>query len=500
MSIPGTGLPVSRIVQASWSVSASPGVVPNINACLILGPSAVIDVVSRLREYQTLAEVAQDFSPITPEYQTAVLWFSQQPQPQNLFIGRWAQTASSGQLFGTTLSASQQLISNWTAITNGGVDLTIDGAPHNLVGLDFSGVTNLNGVATIVQAALSGAATVVWNANFEYFVVTSASSGTSSTVAFATAGTGTDISAMLGLTAAQAPPAGSAYAAPGIAAESAVSAVTLFDSEFSSIWYGLIMPTAVDADHEAVAAYVEAANPYHYYGVTTDEAGVLSPSSTSDIAYVLQSFGYNRTAVQYSSTSPYAVASYLGRILPTNWNGSNTAITLMHKQEPGVVAETLNTTQANSAEAKDCNVYAKYANGTQLIEYGTSCSGQFTDTVIGADALTVTAQSNYFNTMYESTTKIPQTDAGMNLLKNSIAAACIQFVINGYAAPGTWNDEGFGDLAYGDLLGNGYYIYAPPMALQSEALRALRIAPLSQVAVKLAGAIHTGAIEITINP
>lgn len=496
MAIVGTGLPVSRLVAVSWSLSALPASVPNLNTCLVLGPSPVIDVVERMREYLNIGEVATDFGSTTPEYQAAVLWFSQNPQPQNLFIGRWAQTATSGTLIGGALSAANQIITNWTAITNGGVDFTIDGVAHNLTALDFHLVTNLNGVASVITAALSGAGTVVWNASFEYFQLTSATTGTSSTVAFATAGAGTDISAMLHMTAGSS----GAYVAQGIAAETALSAVTLFDTEFSTIWYGLDMPTAVDADHEAVAAFVEAANPPHYYGVTTQESGVLSPTDTSDIAYILQQFGYNKTAVQYSSTSAYAVASYLARILTTEWTGSGTAITMMYKQEPGVVPETLNNTQANAAQAKNCNVFANYANGTQLIEYGTCASGQFTDTIVGADALAVTVQSNVFNVLYTVPTKVPQTDAGMSLLLNAEAAGCAQFVTNGYLAPGIWNSAGFGSLKTGDLIPDGYYIFAPPMALQAESARANRQAPVSQIAAKLAGAIHTAEVLITINP
>lgn len=500
MAIVGTGLPVNRLIEASWSISAQPGVTPNINACLIIGPSPVINPTERIRQYLNIAEVAVDFGVTTPEYQSAVLWFSQSPQPQSLYIGRWVQTASHGQLIGGTLSPAQQLIASWAAIANGGVVFTIDGVVRNLSGMNFSSVTNLNAVASIITSAIGGSGTMVWNANYGRFELTSASTGITSSVSFATPGTGTDISSMLVMTAAQASAGAGDYAVQGMAPETAVSAVVTFDNRFSQLWYGLIMPTAVDLDHQAVAAYIEAANPPHYYGVTTQEAGVLSPVDQADIAYVLMTFGYNKTAVQYSSNSVYAVASYMARALTVDWTGSNTAIILMYKQEPGVIPEVLNNTQANAAQAKNCNVYVDYANGTQLIEYGTSASGQFTDTVVGADALSVQAQANYFNTLYTTQTKIPQTDAGMTVLMNAVGTAGEQFNRNGYLAPGPWNDQPIGTLSTGQLVQNGYYLYALPIALQPEAQREQRIAPVIQMACKLAGGIQTGSVLISINP
>ena len=46
------------------------------------------------------------------------------------------------------------------------------------------------------------------------------------------------------------------------------------------------------------------------------------------------------------------MASLLGRMLTVNFNANNTTITLMYKQEPGIVAETLSSSQADTLAAK----------------------------------------------------------------------------------------------------------------------------------------------------
>lgn len=495
--MPTPSLPISRLINVAVNLSPAAVQAPNTSTLLILGSSTVIDVVTRMRSYTTITQVATDFGTSAPEYLAAVLWFEQAPQPTTLLIGRWAQVASSGQLFGATLTPAHTLISFWTGITNGGVDFVVDGVAKNLTGLNFSAVTNLNGVASTIGAALTGA-TIVYNSVFNRFEVTSNTTGTSSTVAFATAGAGTDISGSLGLTTASS----GAYVANGILAESALAAVTLFDNQFGQQWFGLtIASTAVvDNDHVAVAGFIEAATNYHYYGVSTQEAGVLSSTSTTDIASVLQVLKYNRTAIQYNGSSPYSVASLLGRILTVDYTGNNTVIDLFYKQEPGIIPDTLNTTQINVLESKNANAFVTYNNNTAIIEPGNSVSGLPIDEVIGAMVFAIDLQNAIFNLLFTSSTKIPQTDQGIHQIVTTVESICSQFVNNGFLAPGIWNFQGFGALTQGQFMSKGFYVFAPPVATQSLAARQARQSPLIQVAVKLAGAVRNVNLLVTVNP
>lgn len=494
MALPIT-LPISRLIDVNVTLTQSAAQGQNLNALLILGTSTVIDVVTRIRSYTSLAQVATDFGTSAPEYLAAVLWFEQSPQPTQLYIGRWAKTASSGQLIGGPLTAAQQLISNWTAITSGAFHITVDGGgAQSVTGLNFSAVTNMNGVASIIQAGVTGC-TVVWNPTYTRFQITSVSTGTSSSISFLTAGS-VDISAMM---ECQSTSSG-AYQANGIAAESAVSAVTLFDTNYGQQWFAITVIGTADSDTEAIAPYIEGATNFHYFGVTTQESTVLTPGDTSDIAYALQQLDYNRTGVQYSSTNPYAVVSLLGRILTTNYAGNSTVISLMYQQEPGITPENLNSTQIAALESKNCNVFVAYNNNTAIIEQGVSSSGQFIDTVIGALALSVEVQTAIYNLLYTSTTKIPQTDAGMHQIVTAISQVLTQFVTNGWLAPGEWNGASVGSISTGQTLDNGFYVYVPPVATQSQANRTARISVPIQVIAKLAGAVQTVNVSITVNP
>lgn len=309
-------------------------------------------------------------------------------------------------------------------------------------------------------------------------------------------GGGQDASSVLGLAQST---TGGGYRGAGAAAESALAAATYLELNFGQQFYAAVVPEASVAEHLVLAGFFEATNNKHVYGVTsTDTAETLSTNTTS-LGYQLSSLGYKKTAVQYSSSNAYAVVSLLARILTTDYNGNNTVITLMYKDEPGIVPEALNSNQMSALAANNLNVFVAYNNGTAIIEKGQVASGDFIDTIIGADALAIAVQNAVFNLVYTSTTRIPQTDAGANQIVTAIEAECGRYVRNGLCAPGVWDQAGFGELAQGDFMPKGFYVYAPPISSQAAADRAARRSVPIQVAVKLAGAVHTVSVVITVS-
>lgn len=489
-------LPVSRLINVTVNLAPAAAQAQDLSTLLVLGNSDVIDTVERLRTYTSIDAVAADFGTVAPEYLAALLWFEQAPQPFQLDIGRWAKTATKGRLMCGTLSAANQLIATWNAITTGSLRVSVDGAgPVDLAGLNFSAAANLNAVATIIDTALAGA-TVVYNAVYQRFEFYSATTGAASAISFLSAtGAGSDISDNL---AGRSTDSG-AYLVPGLAPETAVASVTLFDQQFGQGWYAVTIPEAVDADHLAVAPYIEASNNKHIYGVSTQAAGVLSSVSTTDIAYLLAQLGYRRTVVQYNGANAYSVASLLGRALTTDFNANSSVITLMYKQEPGITADQISSAQADTVAAKNCNIFAAYQNDTAIIQNGVMSSGDYIDEVTGTDWLAVTIMTAIFNLLYTSPSKIPQTDDGIHLLVTTIESVCSQGVDNGLLGPGTWTSNGFGTLTSGTYMAKGFYVYASPLSSQSAADRALRKSPPIKVAAKLAGAVHKSDIVINVN-
>lgn len=486
-------LNVSRLVRAQVNLSPLAAVRRGFGTLLIAGDTPVIDGIERLRSYVDLDSVAQDFGTTAPEYEAAALYFSQVPKPQQLMIGRWIAEPSSAILRGSILTPAEQDMSVWTNIIDGSFAITIDGTVQTVTGLNFAGETNLNGVAATIDAALN-TGSVVWDGT--RFIITSASTGAASTISYATtAGIGTDISAKMKLTNTTA-----SGIVPGFDAERPVDGVVALANS-SGNWYGLMFATTAtisDDDLLGVSEFVEAAEPSRVFGITTTNTIVLDSTATTDIASRAKALQYRRTAVVYSQNR-LAMASFFGRAFSVNFNANRSVITLMYKTMPGVVAENITESQAQTLKFKNCNVYAAYNNDTAIIQYGTVASGAYFDEVHGLDWLADAVQTAVYNLLYTSMTKIPQTDFGQNMLVGVISGVMNEGINNGLIAPGTWNADGFGQLSRGDYLTEGFYIYAAPMATQDQSIREQRIAPPIQVAVKLAGAIHEVDAIINVN-
>lgn len=266
-------------------------------------------------------------------------------------------------------------------------------------------------------------------------------------------------------------------------------------------WYGLAIADSADlveADVISVAAAIEASSLSRILAVTTDDVNVLVAGNTDNIGYKLKAAGYGRTFWQYSSSSKYAAISAFGRAFTVNFTGNNTTITLKFKTEPGVTYETLTTAQAAAIDAINGNVYVYYANDTAIIQQGVMANGDFFDERHGLDWLQNYVQTNLYNLLYTSTTKIPQTDAGVTRLMTNVEASLDQAVNNGLVAPGVWNGGPIGQIQSGDTLTKGYYVYADAVSSQAQSDREARKSPVIQAAIKLAGAIHYGDVQINV--
>lgn len=490
-----TGLSVNRIVNVSIYLSPTATPRRNFGVLCVAGDSDVITGLERLRFYSTLDAVAEDFGLSAPEYLAAELFFSQSPTPSIMAVGRWLQAATPGILPGGVATTE---LDSWTAVTDGAMKIEVDGVEASLSALDFSGETNLNGVASVITTALAGAgqsgATCAWDGT--RFTITTTATGEGAFLDYATAPeAGTDISGMLGLTEALA-----GTPVPGYDAETPAECAAAL-ADVSGEWYGLMFAASAnitDDELVGVAAFVEGTGKSRVAGFTVTDKRILQSTFTTDLASRLKALGYARSVVQYSANK-YAVASLFGRAFTVNFSGNRTTITLKFKQEPGIAAETLTESQATVLADKNCNVFVNYDNDTAILQEGVVSSGAFFDEVHGTDWLQNAVQTEVYNLLYQSKTKVPQTEQGVSRIIARIAQVMEQGVANGLIAPGTWNTDGFGQLVEGAYLSKGYYIYSQPIVDQSQSEREQRIAPPIQCAVKLAGAIHSVDITIDIN-
>jgi hypothetical protein len=145
------------------------------------------------------------------------------------------------------------------------------------------------------------------------------------------------------------------------------------------------------------------------------------------------------------------------------------------------------------------DLYVSYAGVPSVVSFG---ANRYFDEVFNLVWFVSALKVAGFNALARVSNKIPQTEPGMSLLKNAYRLICEEAVNNAYVAPGQWTSaEWFGvqvDMN-NSILERGYYIYSQPVNLQSSVDRAARKAPLVQIAIKEAGAIHSSNVLVNIN-
>lgn len=121
---------------------------------------------------------------------------NKQKSPTALYFYRFINAPAAGWLRGAKISAK---ISAFQAVTDGALNLSVDGKSVEVTGVDLSEATSFSAVATALQAKLTGTS-VVYNSTFGAFIIKSATTGANSSVSYAAPATsGTDLSALMNL-------------------------------------------------------------------------------------------------------------------------------------------------------------------------------------------------------------------------------------------------------------------------------------------------------------
>lgn len=267
---------------------------------------------------------------------------------------------------------------------------------------------------------------------------------------------------------------------------------------FGGMLFGAYQP--VNAEMVAAAAVFQAAGRLLFLS-SNDVAQLIAAGAFFDIQAAKYTFArcllYTVNALQ---ARLYA-AAYASLGMATNWDGSATAATQQMKDLAGVLPDPgITQTVLTSCQTIGVDVYTNIGPLPKLFSTG---GNTFFDQVWGTLWLKSALQVAGFNALATTSTKIPQTEAGIAILRNAYIRVLERGVINGFIAPGQWNSPvlfGNPDTLKATVLNLGYYVYSQPVVQQSQTARAARQAPLIQIAVKLAGAVHTSSVIVYIEP
>lgn len=442
------------------------------------------------RAYLTPTSVATDFGSSSLTNKMATALFMPVPNFRTgggyLYIFPFAGVDATKGSFITSIASTQ--LANFKNLSNGALSITIDGNANLVTGLNFSAVTSIADIVTVLKKANLDCDIAVNGSAIE-FISRRAGASSSIVISEITQADYIDISSSSYLDAEN----GTQNAGTDASGETLAEAVARAQKE---VYFGGVLTTQIVEDDArlANATAIQALDCVYYDSLQsmTDMAEIGADIKAAGL-------GKARTLAYSQNDGKEAIATYCSIASSVNYNGSNTVNTMNLKTLTGTVGDAgLSDTYLLSAQTNGVDVYGN--TGGISVVYSNDNNG-YTDDIKGQLWLKKALEVAGFNFLRQTNTKIPQTEEGMAGLKNAYAQICEQGIRNGFVAAGTWN----GIVPFGDpekfkeaIEQKGYYIYSIPVALQSQTEREARKAPVVQIAIKCGGALHFSDVIVTI--
>jgi len=474
---------------------------PNVVTMLTSEQQGPLSSASRYRIYSDSGSVAADFGTASKAYDFALSFFGTSPNATNaggfLVIGYWRGAeetlmATSASLNGAQLSEAS-VVGGLQQVADGTLTVDVDGVPEALTGLDFQSATTLAAIVDIIDAELTGATASISD---QRVVITSDTSGASSTVTFASdPGTGTFIGQTLALTTGSGGFLTQGAAAETLTAETKLAAITEL---FAQVKFrgAMFIDNPTDEESKTLAEWGQA-NDVLQYDVFESPANLLV--DPTNVVWDIKLSGLTNYRMLYSKAGNRKLAaSYMARVHTVNFAAEKSALT-MHLKELSVAAEEYTQTEVNNAKMVGLDLYTTIKLTPAIL---TSGANVFTDERYNLIALVDFIQVDMYNLLKLTGTKIPQTRRGVNQLIDQAEKTTRQFVRAGVAAPGTWSSpDYFGNRETFEqsIINNGFYWLAGSLADQAQNSREARESPVLQGAVKMAGAVHSVDLIINVN-
>ena len=394
-----------------------------------------------------------------------------------------AVSATSGQLVTADLTSN---IANFKQVSSGGFKIIIDGVEFLVRNLDFSGINNINDIASVINNKLVDIEVTANDQNIITF--TSRTHGADSTIVISA-----DNNANVDIFGADYLDVVNATTTNGVdsSGESIIEAMARIDGNAQSAVNYINVFTDLRMEDDKVketSDAIQAMERQFFYGIA-------SKFDLDNIADDIRLAGNANTALYYDNQDldnlHKFVSGAVSRHASVNFNGVETANTLGLKVIRTVLPSDFDPTLSNNVEAKGVHRNVSFGARTGIIQSGAI---EFPDIIRNNFALGFEARVALFNVLGTTITVVRQTQEGVDQLEAALTEVFEKFVTNGVIGKGLeWNGDLLGDddeAFRSSIKTNGYFIFTQPISEQSQVEREQRKAPLIQAAYKLAGSIE----------
>lgn len=477
-------IPISQIVSVNPSVLQAAGAAIDLNGLLLTQSTAV--PIGTLRGFASAEDVAEYFGATSTEAKAAAVYFNgysiATKSPGLLYMAQYNTQdvpayVRGGSLKGVSLDAVKAI--------SGPMSITIDGTETSAASVDLSASTSFADAASKLTTALS--ALVTWDAIRESFVVTSATTGASSTISYASGQAAEDLrlTEAAGADISQ----GAAAAEPAAFMERTIQ-ISQNWALFTTAWEPVL------ADKQAFASWTNLKGDRYGYVAWDTDVNAKDPTKATSFGYWLRENKVQDIVPIYGELEH--AMFILGFAASLDFDRRNGRTTLAFRYQGGLKPTATSASDAAGLEANGYNFFGAYATAKDNFNfmYGGGISGdwRWLDTFLNQIWLNANLQYAMVKLLM-GVGSIPYNPEGYAMVE----AACldpINAAINfGAIRTGVALSESqkaqirnaLGRDASGTILAKGYVLQIDPA---TAAIRADRRSPVMTLFYADGGSIH----------
>lgn len=343
-------------------------------------------------------------------------------KPGTLFFAAYASAALAAWLRGTSLAGVT--LTQLQAIT-GSLSVTVDGVVQTYASVNLAAATSFTNAAALLATGLglTGGAAVTWDSATSRFVITSGTTGATSTM---TQATGT-AAASLGLAAG--------VLSQGVDADTPATAMDRIKQQ-SLNWACFMTTFEPDLDDKtAFAVWSNAQNKRYLYVAWDSDSGYATSNNAAVFGSIVDSTNYDGVLVVYNNAAFAAMTC--GWAASIDWNATNGRATLAFRQQSGLPATVTDSLVASAVLTNNASYYGQYVANGEGNEYNIAYNGQmngsvfkWADTYVNQLFLNSQLQLSIFEGLL-SVNSAPYNEDGYNLVRAWCADPIAQALNNG---------------------------------------------------------------------
>lgn len=385
------------------------------------------------------------------------------------------------------------------AVTDGSFQISIDGAPEDITGLNFSADTDFDDVAATVQAGLQAIGTGGFTAATAVneggrLIITSGTTGAASTLSVLAAvspALGTDVSGVAYLNGLTGTIVGGYVPADLTSELDLIAEAARCSGRFVYGW-DLDARDRDTPEHVEFAQWVLARTAIGT--IISNDALALDAGSSSDVGPTVQAFGSSRLHVGYHDQAEYYPGmAVMAQMLGVNYGTEDAVRTAKFLELEGIPTVGLTVSEWTVLDGKGYNVNTATGNASRVYREGVNSTAPlwYLDQRITLDNYAESLSVALFNLL--KTGKLGINAEGQTLTQDAIDTVNELYVFNGalssrrQSAPNT--REGFVELP-------PYQTTLTPLELWSDAERAARNMTPAVINLNLTDFAHTINVSV----